>query len=189
MRYRCILLVVALAGSFVLKAQDNPLGNGLRESYQVYKTFLLAEAERMPDADYSFKPTPEAETFGSRVAHVADSLIGVCSGAKGVRSVHAPTDKTSKADLVAELKMAFDYCDGPYSSLADATAAQEVIVFGRRMSKLTALWGNLAHIQEQYGYMAVYLRLKGLTPPLDDPKLQMSVKRPGKVMEAPAVNK
>ncbi len=33
----------------------------------------------MPDADYSFKATPEVGTFGSRVAHVADAQMMICS--------------------------------------------------------------------------------------------------------------
>jgi hypothetical protein len=33
------------------------------------------------------------------------------------------------------------------------------------MSKLGALVGNTVHINEMYGYMSVYMRLKGIVPP------------------------
>ena len=46
--------------------------------------------------------------------------------------------------------------------------AQAVMIFGQPQTKLSALWDNLGHDEEMYGYMAVYLRLKGLVPPTSD---------------------
>ncbi len=122
----------------------------------------------MADADYAFKPTPEMGTFGSRVAHVADAQMMICSAVKGETKRADTKGKTSKADIVAALKASFDYCDDAYGSLTDATATQTVKIFGQQQTKLSALWGNLGHDSEMYGYMAVYLRLKGLTPPTSD---------------------
>jgi hypothetical protein len=36
---------------------------------------------------------------------------------------------------------------------------------GGPRSKMGTLWGLVAHSNEEYGYSAVYLRLKGITPP------------------------
>jgi hypothetical protein len=165
MRGRSILFVAVLGCAFVLQAADNPLSAELRQNYEQRKAVLLAEADRMADADYSFKATPEVGTFGSRVAHVADAHILICSAVKGETKKPETAGKTSKADLVAALKASFDYCDGAYGSLTDATATEPVKIFGQPQTKLSALWGNLAHDGEMYGYMAVYLRLKGLVPP------------------------
>ena len=163
--YRSILCVAALASGFVLQAQDNPLSAELKQNYNQRKAALLAAADRMADADYSFKATPEVGTFGSRVAHVADAHILICSAVKGETKKPDTAGKTTKADLVAALKASFDYCDGAYDSLTDATATETVKIFGQPQTKLSALWGNVAHDSEMYGYMAVYLRLKGLVPP------------------------
>jgi uncharacterized damage-inducible protein DinB len=167
---RCytILFVAALGGAFVLQAADNPLSTELKQNYDQRKNALLAEADRMSDADYSFKATPEVGTFGSRVAHVADAQMMICSAVKGEKKMAETKGKTSKADLVAALKASFDYCDGAYDSMTDAMATQTVMIFGRPQSKLSALWGNVAHDSEMYGYMAVYLRLKGLVPPTSE---------------------
>ena len=35
-------------------------------------------------------------------------------------------------------------------------------------SKLGILVGNLTHDNEEYGYLAVYVRLKGVVPPSSD---------------------
>ena len=168
MRYYSILAVAALASAFALEAQDNPLSTELKQNYNQYKNALLGEADRMPDADYSFKATPDVGTFGSRVAHVADAQMMICSSVKGESKKADTAGKTSKADLMAALKSSFDYCDGVYDSMTDATATQQVKIFGRPQAKLSALWGNLAHDQEMYGYMAVYLRLKNLVPPTSE---------------------
>jgi hypothetical protein len=169
MRYGSILLIAALGGGTGLVAQNaNPLSSELKQNYDRQKSALLGEADRMSDADYAFKATPDVGTFGSRVAHVADAQIMICSAVKGEAKKPETAGKTSKADLTAALRASFDYCDGAYGSLTDATARQMVKIFGQPQTKLSALWGNLAHDGEMYGYMAVYLRLKGLVPPSSD---------------------
>ncbi len=60
----------------------------------------------MPEDAYSFKPSPELQDFGQRVAHMA-AMIGTCSRVKGGEPKQSQaTGKTSKADLVAALKAA-----------------------------------------------------------------------------------
>jgi uncharacterized damage-inducible protein DinB len=163
-----ILLIAGLVSAFVLQAQDNPLSTELKQNYDQRKNALLAEADRMSDADYAFKASPEVGTFGSRVAHVADAQMMICSSVKGETKKPETAGKTSKADLMAALKASFDYCDSVYDTMTDAMATQQVKIFGRPQAKLSALWGNVAHDSEMYGYMAVYLRLKGLVPPTSE---------------------
>jgi uncharacterized damage-inducible protein DinB len=167
MRYS-ILFIAALGSALALQAQNNPLSTELKQNYDMRKNALLAEADRMPNSDYAFQATSAVGTFGSRVAHVADAQMMICSAVKGESKKADTAGKTSKADLMAALKASFDYCDPVYGSMTDATATQEVKIFGRPQSKLSALWGNVAHDSEMYGYMAVYLRLKDLVPPTSD---------------------
>jgi uncharacterized damage-inducible protein DinB len=168
MRHYRILFLAALSSAFVLQAADNPLSTELKQNYDQRKNALLAEADRMPGADYSFKVTADVGTFASRVAHVADAQMMICSAVKGESKKADTAGKTSKADVLGALKSSFDYCDAVYDTFTDAMATQEVKIFGRPQSKLSALWGNVAHDSEMYGYMAVYLRLKGLVPPSSD---------------------
>ena len=96
MRYYSSLFIAALAGAFVLQAADNPLSTELKQNYEQRKNALLAEADRMADADYSFKATPDVGTFGSRVAHVADAQIMICSAVKGETKKPETAGKTSR---------------------------------------------------------------------------------------------
>jgi hypothetical protein len=39
---------------------------------------------------------------------------------------------------------------------------------GQQRSKITAMIGNTTHNTEMYGYISVYMRLKGVVPPTSD---------------------
>jgi uncharacterized damage-inducible protein DinB len=123
----------------------------------------------MPEASYSFKPTPEVRSFGQLVAHVADDQYNLCSPVKG-ETRHAAYSEiehtlTTKSDLLAALKKAFTYCDGAYGSLTDATAADTVKFGNSNKTKFAMLNWNTWHTWEHYGNAVVYLRLNGLVPP------------------------
>jgi hypothetical protein len=149
------------------------LSAGIVQGYNSVKTNLLAAAEAMPEDGYNFSPTNAERNFGGWVGHVAQAQLGTCSRIAGqtpdsatmtlLQGVNSGT-AASKADLVAALKKSFDACDAAYNGLTDANAADAVPGRGNN-SRLSALAGNVAHDNECYGSMAVYLRLKGIVPP------------------------
>jgi hypothetical protein len=154
----------ALSLAVALQAQ-NPLSSEARTSYQTVKNNILKAAEAMPEGDYAFKPTQEVRSFGQLIAHVADAQMGICGIANGEGKRGDAASKTSKADLFAALKASVDYCDSVYNGMTDA--AGMIIVKGPRgdLSKLGVLNFNVAHDNEMYGVIGVYLRLKGIVPP------------------------
>ena len=91
--------------------------------------------------------------------------MNVCTGLNGERKPLGAASKTSKAELVAALRESFAYCDRVFDALTDATATQMIKTRRGEQTKLGALVGNTIHINEMYGYMAVYMRLKGIVPP------------------------
>lgn len=144
---------------------QNTFSTEAKASYQFAKTTLLKAAEKMPESEYSFKPTPDVRTFGQLIAHVADAQMGICGMAKGEPKRGDAASKKGKADLVAALKASNDFCDEAYSAMTDEAGA--VIVktpFGQK-PKLGVLNFNTAHDNEMYGTISVYLRLKGIVPP------------------------
>jgi uncharacterized damage-inducible protein DinB len=149
-----------------------PVGTaaGIQRNYAQIKTFLTQSAEKMPDADYSFKPTPDIRSYGQLFGHVANAQFGQCSAVKGVANPHQGENfeqTSAKADIVKALADSFAFCDEAFSSLTDETAAQMVSGGGRgpQVSRATALMGVLTHGNEMYGIATVYLRLKGQVPP------------------------
>src|SRR5262249_4440194 len=136
-----------------------------KQNYTRIKGNLMKMAEKTPEDNYNFQPTPEIRTFGALVGHVADAQMGTCSAVNGSPKQLGAASKKSKADLVAALKTSFDECDKAFESLSDATATEMIKTRRGEQSKLGALVGITIHDNEEYGYMAVYLRLKGIVPP------------------------
>src|SRR5689334_13967375 len=97
------VICAALAGG--LHAQSaNPLSAELLQSYTIVKTNLTKMAQRMPEQAYSYKPTPEVETFARRVAHIAGANFRTCAGLKGETKTLNLAGKTAKSDMVAALQ-------------------------------------------------------------------------------------
>ena len=164
-RIHTLTLLGVLAGAVALNAQ-NPLSTDLKNSYNGIKNTITKAAEEMPEADYSFKASAPERTYGAIVGHIADVQLALCGNAKGEQKKGDAGSKTTKADLTAALKASFDYCDGVYDSMTDADAATKVTMFGpNKATKLAVLNFNIAHDNEMYGQMVVYLRIKGLVPP------------------------
>ena len=167
-RSAVMVLALSISGSCALLAQTNPVVAEQKAVYTANKNNLIKAAEKMPEDAYSFKPTPEMQTFGERMLHIANQ-IGTCSGMTGERKPNAAAGKTAKADIVAGLKASFDACDVAWDSMNDKTAMEMVAGRGgQQRSKLSGLIGNTTHNTEMYGYISVYMRLKGVVPPTSD---------------------
>jgi uncharacterized damage-inducible protein DinB len=145
----------------------NPISLSEKGFYMYVRGYVTAAAEKMPETNYSFKPTPEVRSFGQLVGHVADAQNNFCSMILGEKnpSLDIEKTKTSKADLVQALHDANTYCDKAYGSMTDADAATIVSMGPRKLAKITILSINTAHLDEHYGNMVTYMRLKGLVPP------------------------
>jgi uncharacterized damage-inducible protein DinB len=155
-----------LAALCVVSVQaQNPLSTETKGLYQMVKANIIKSAEKMPEANYSFRPTPEVRTFAQLIGHMVDDQYAFCSAVKGEKKDSDAEKLTNKAALVESLKTAFAYCDGVYNSLTDATAADKIKFFGGERTKLITLNFNTAHDNEHYGNIVTYLRIKGIVPP------------------------
>jgi hypothetical protein len=145
--------------------------------WTVVRNNLLKMAEKMPAEDYNFKPSAEVETFAQRVAHIAGANRRVCDGVRGIEKRPARITATGKPELIAVLKESSAACDAVFDSLTDAAALERI---SSRLggpfppeatrTKLATLYNMVRHSNEVYGYMCVYLRLKGIVPPSSAPE-------------------
>lgn len=184
------LLIWLLVPSAVALAQGNPPTaaaapqNNLLSAYNKsvfggIKQILLRSAEKMPEENYSFKPTDTVRSYGQIVGHVADSQYAFCSVVLGEKNPAPKVEqtKTSKADLIAALKDAFAYCDKAYDSLTDASAVQMVKFMGGDNPKLGVLTTNNIHTIEHYGNLVTYMRMKNIVPPTSDPEFMQQLSK------------
>jgi uncharacterized damage-inducible protein DinB len=135
-----------------------------KASYNTIKGYLTRAAAAMPEEAYTFKPTPDIRTFGALLGHIADHQMRYCSAARGTPRQTDFLSKTAKADLVEALATSFKECDAAWDSVTDANATE---MMGSR-SRLGTLILDVVHSNEEYGYMSVYFRLKGIVPPSSD---------------------
>jgi uncharacterized damage-inducible protein DinB len=164
----------AMAQSNAPAAQTPPapqtftLASSMLRGYQAAQRNLLEAAEKMPEAEYAFKPTGEIRPFGQIVAHIALSQLSGCAGAKGEKSPRAGEKEEAprnKADLVALLKESQTYCEPFFTSLTEESLTQLTKAGQNQVARGLFLHGNIVHANETYGVMTVYLRLKGIVPP------------------------
>lgn len=137
-------------------------------------SWIVNAAEKMPEAEYAFRPDPASRSFGEILGHIADSNYLFCSFVLGEKNP-APNiekTKTTKAELMSSLRDAFAYCSPAYSALTDQNAHETVKAFGQERNRLGVLWFNASHNAEHYGNLVVYMRTKGIVPPSSEPKAQ-----------------
>jgi hypothetical protein len=172
-----ILFVVATAfaqppaGGGQMQGQKIGLGTSLQRGYANFKNNFTQAAEKMPEADYNFKPgsTPEARTFGAAIAHIAQAQFGQCSTLKGVPNPMAgknlEQELKTKAEITKALADSFKLCDDLFSAVTDASATEMVKQGQNEVTRAAALYGVIVHGNEMYGTAAVYLRSKNIVPP------------------------
>src|ERR1700759_2989410 len=89
------LSFVLFAAATALRAQ-NPMSAEVTAVYKGVSANILKAAEKMPEADYAFKPAPEVRTFGQLIAHVADAQMAMCSITKGEMKRATPPQKQAR---------------------------------------------------------------------------------------------
>src|SRR6185312_5639191 len=115
-----------------MQGQKIGLATSLQRGYAGIKRNFTAAAEKMPEADYSFKPgtTPEARTYAQVIAHIAQAQFGQCSGLKGVPNPMAgkqlEQELKTKAEVTKALADSYALCDDLFAQVTDANATEMV---------------------------------------------------------------
>ena len=149
----------------------DPIASSVRTAWNNAKRNLTRSAELMPEGDYAFRPVATVRTFGQILAHVAGANYVFCSAAKGEKSPHAEEafekTATTRAQIIKVLNDSIAYCDTAYAALDDRRAAETVdLAFGMgKGARALPLMQNTGHLQEHYGNLVTYFRVKGMVPP------------------------
>lgn len=177
-------VVLALAFSFALfvlasfaRAQQgethtNPVSSTVKSQLTRFSKNIVAAAESMPADKYSFKPTPEMNSFGHLIIHITESNTLLCSKVSGASAPEKKLAETdSKDTLVAALKSSFEYCTTALAAVDDSKLGTSVTLFGGRAAPQAAALIALSDgWYDHYGTEAIYLRLNGILPPTAQPR-------------------
>jgi uncharacterized damage-inducible protein DinB len=149
-------------------AAPQPVGlaEGLKRAWAGVKLNVTETADKMPEANYGFKPTPEVRSFGEVLGHIANGNMTYCSLAKGEAPPKADAEKIAgKADLVKALNDSFATCDAVFSTITDESLLEKVKNGQRETARGVYIAAVIAHVNEHYGNLVTYMRLKGMVPP------------------------
>ncbi len=147
------------------------VSQSIQQFWNGAKKNIQQSAEVMPEANYSFKPVESVRTFGQILAHVAGTNYVFCSAAKGEKSPHVEDEfeksATTKAAIDKALADSFAYCDAAYQALTDKSTAEPIdLPFGGgKGARSSPLISNAGHLNEHYGNLVTYFRIKGIVPP------------------------
>ncbi len=170
MKHLTTALVVAV--TFVLPAQasaqsTNPTMDAAKAQYGMVKGVLLKTAEKVPEAVWTFRPTPEVRTFAQIIGHVADANMMICGAAASDKpaALNAEKTMTTKAQLSKALADSIAYCD-KVMGMDDKKAMEAVKFFAGGMIPRSMVFSfNTAHNYEHYGNLVTYMRINKIVPP------------------------
>ncbi len=170
---RAIATLATLLFAGAVFAQTAPTSGPAGEVTGSYKRLagnVVKAAEKMPPADYQFKPTPDIRTFARVVNHITDAQFHSCTTLNGEKfdPKSVPSDTADKEAIVAGLKASFAECDKAFAGLTDANMSEMLTMGPLKRSRTTFAWGTVSHDNEQYATLSLYLRLKGLVPPTSE---------------------
>ena len=159
----------AQAPSAAQGGQQIPLSEGMRRSYNTLKMNMTETAQKLPEADYTYRPSQDIRTFGAQIAHVANSQFNACAAAKGEANPNQGQNleqtKTTRADIIKALADSFAFCDPAFEKLTDQSAVELVKQGQNQVARGQVLVGLLTHGNLEYGILTVYLRTKNIVPP------------------------
>lgn len=159
------------------------LHDAVAQQFKTLRALLVRLAEKMPDDGYAFQPVPEIRTFAASLTHLIQSNVHQCNALRGTKHALTGTDwtkLTAKADVVQALQASLQHCgeyfegvtkaadlDGRYFETA---TLRDGVKVPARASHAAVVTSWLAHNNEMYGYLAMYLRMKGIVPPSSEPR-------------------
>jgi uncharacterized damage-inducible protein DinB len=187
-QYLAVVTTVCLGGVMhgqVSAASSATIASIVGDSINRSEQNVLGAAEAMPADKYDFAPTSGTftgvRTFAQQVKHVAYVnyvFWGPLAGEKppfDLSSGTVPDSFATKAQIVQLLKDSYAVGYRAAATLTAANATRAITIptpFGPYTStRLGVATQNVEHTYDHYGQMVEYLRMNGIVPPANWPKV------------------
>ena len=185
------VVLVALALPVGLAAQQpsgtppaNPVTTVFRNRILANHRNLAQAFDSIPEAKFSYKPTPAQQTIGFIAQHLVNDNYFFCNNfgsSKGTRSAADTTTADSlkakwpKDSLVVKLKASFAFCESAIGQLDDTKLADQLTLPGpggqtRQVTRAGVVLGHALDLADHYSQIANYMRLNGMLPPTALPR-------------------
>jgi uncharacterized damage-inducible protein DinB len=169
------------------RAQANPnpetpakstVGGALLRDVAEVERKLLALAEAIPETGYGWRPSEGVRSVGEVIMHVAadnyfiPTAVGAAApAATGIKAGDYKTvqayegRKMTKAEAVRELRESFAFLRNVMQGVDEAALAQNLDLFGMKMTGLDLWVMATTHLHEHLGQSIAYARANKVTPP------------------------
>lgn len=156
--------------SIGLKAQDSAI---LISAHQQKLTeamrYTLEVAEKMPEAQYGYRPTPEEMSFGEQLLHLGDNLVWLSSSFLAEKPLSHRSkvegQDVSKVEVMRLLTESYDFALRQLEELDAESLTKEFPWRGGVMNKIQFLNLIQDHQTHHRAQAIVYLRLNQVVPP------------------------
>jgi len=154
-------LVIALSVG-ALHAQN--LTAATQRYFNSVRRNLESSADVMPAEKFSYRLTDGQMTFGEWLIHSAQRNYADCAILK---SETAPTvaGLKTKDEITKALKDSFAFAEKATETMTTENAFEEIAKIDGTNTRASITAFSLAHTNDHYGQMVVYLRMNGIVPP------------------------
>ena len=185
--HAAILALTLPAGLAAQQPPASPPANPITATFRTRTMALqrnLAQAfDSIPEAKFTYRPTPAQLTIGHIAQHLATDNYLFCN-AFGATKAAIPAKDSATADsvkakwpkdtLVAKLKASLTFCENAFAQLDDAKLADQVsMTFNgntRVVSRATMVLGHALDMADHYSQLSNYMRLNNMLPPTALPR-------------------
>lgn len=186
--FRATALVLALPLSLAAQQpaagqQANPITAAFRVRTMALQRNVAQAFDSIPEAKFSYKPTPAQLTIGYIAQHLASDNYLFCNRFGDLKATVPAKDSATadsvkatwpKDSLVAKLKTSLTFCENAFAQLDDARLADAVVLTfngnTRSVTRAQMALGHALDLADHYSQISNYMRLNNLVPPTALPR-------------------
>ena len=161
----------------------NPVTTVFRNRTMALQRNLAQAFDSIPEAKFSYKPTPAQLTIGYIAQHLATDNYLFCNAFGAMKATRSAKDTTTadsikatwpKDTLVAKLKASLTFCESAFAQLDDSKLGDQVeMTFNgtaRNVTRAGMVLGHALDMADHYSQLANYMRLNNILPPTALPR-------------------
>ena len=186
----CSIAILALVAPIGLAAQQptpaqaaNPITTAFRTRITAMHRNIAQAFDSIPEAKFTYKPTPAQLSIGYIAQHVASDNYFFCNNFGTMKGTRAAEDTTTadsvkagwpKDKLVSQLKASFAFCDQALAQVDDSKLGEQITMTfrgnSRQVPRASMVLGHALDLADHYSQLANYMRLNGMLPPTALPR-------------------
>ena len=164
------ILICAVLISTLGIAQNSSITN-LIADFERNKTMTLSYIEAMPEDQFNFKPTDAVRSFAQQMLHLAQGTIRLSANGSGEAPIYSEKNLEEEAAFQSKSEVrrlvieSFDFAIAGLQNMDPAKIDEAVVRGPFNVSRIGWIQKAAEHLAHHRGQCAIYLRLKGITPP------------------------